>query len=115
MGLDIYLDDKRVARWSYSGFNVFRQRLAAQIGLSLKKMWGFGGEVPWDFIVDPIAPLLNHSDCEGHLTPEQCYEVGPRLRAMLETWPLDYDRSEGMALAAAMDAAAMAGKNLEFK
>jgi hypothetical protein len=31
--------------WSYSGFGDFRRRLAAQIGITLYEMEGFGGDI----------------------------------------------------------------------
>ena len=114
MGLDFSHCD---ARWSYSGFMRFRRRLAALIGLDLDQMYGFGGERSWALIVDPIAGLLNHSDCEGILTPAQCREIAPRLRVLAAALGDDdfgYDRDQALVLAAGMERAADEGENLEF-
>jgi len=101
--------------WAYSGFNRFRDRLTKELGFSLKDMEGFGGNKSWDKIKDPILPLLNHSDCDGNLTPEECKEVAPRLRELVQNWHEDdFDRQAALGLAEGMDAAADAGEKLEF-
>lgn len=101
------------AHWSYSGFNEFRHRLAEAAGINLKKMEGFveldkaaiinekgweayreavkeefaRGKIPWSTIDDPLKPFLNHSDCEGELTPAECATVGPRIKELVSQWP----------------------------
>jgi hypothetical protein len=94
MGLDFSHCD---AYWSYSGFNRFRERLANQIGFSLGEMVGFGGKREWDTVHDDIKPLLDHSDCDGVLTPEECKIVYPRLAELIQNWS-EYDRDKIMAL-----------------
>ena len=56
MGIDFSGVD---ARWSYSGFMTFRERVAAGAGIELMEMDGFGGQVQWEDIEDPIKILLN--------------------------------------------------------
>lgn len=103
------------ANWSYSGFNAFRCRLAAEIGINLREMAGFGPpERPWHKITDGIAPLLNHSDCEGELTPEECKRVAPRLRELVADWPDDHDKQNALELADDMEATAAKGEALVF-
>jgi hypothetical protein len=100
------------AQWSYSGFNSFRQRLAADIGIDLTQMDGFGGEQrSWDTVNDPLKDLLNHSDCDGHLTAEQCAVIGPRLKELAEKWDenegiMFHDKPNALKLAVGMEAAA---------
>ena len=78
MGLDFAQSD---AHWSYSGFNDFRRRLSFMLDFDLRSMVGFGGERSWNAVPqDDILVLLNHSDCEGILSPAECAVVGPRLR-----------------------------------
>ena len=92
--------------WSYSGFNRFRARLGKMIGIELRQMVGFGSDstTPWDTVRDPIALLLNHSDCDGVLLPEECALVAPRLRELLSTLDAtDYDVEHGTLLAQAME------------
>ena len=112
------------AGWSYSGFHRFRQRLAEAVGINdLDDMAGFRPlfydqqnptehpNLSWQpYEDDPIRILLNHSDCDGELTPDECRAVWPRLREMVKDWPEgDYDRikalelSDGMLLAATLD------------
>lgn len=104
------------ASWSYGGFNSFRERLALLEGIRLDEMVGFGGETEWDRVVTPLKPLLNHSDCDGDLSPEECRTVAPRLRELLGTLndPIGYDRRHGYLLAGSMEHCAAHGKRLEF-
>lgn len=105
------------ASWSYGGFHAFRTRLASAIGIDLEKMAGFcDGGRPWSDVNDPIAPFLNHSDCDGELAPDVCTTVAPRLRELVAAWPdYDYDRTHGERLADAMELAAARGVPLEFR
>lgn len=128
MGLDI---SHGAASWGYIGFHEFRKALARHEGLNLDLMRGFGrADSPpgwrgwaWDSVTTPLKPLLNHSDCDGVLTPEECAQVAPRLREVIEAvWPQEAEphffhtrcRQRGLSLADAMDRAAEAGEDLEF-
>lgn len=117
------------ASWSYSGFNEFRRRLAAVIGIDLWAMSGFNLEwdchvrgqigapkaISWDGFTDPIIPLLNHSDCEGELSHEDCKAIAPRLREIIKHWPThDYDTQMALQLAEGMESAVKLGQALEF-
>lgn len=103
------------ASWSYGGFNRFREALAEEIGLDLNEMEGFGGTRPWKEIDDPIVALLNHTDTEGELTPEECERIWPRLRGLVLEWPEGYDFDNAIKLAAGMRLAALKGEQLKFQ
>lgn len=125
MGLDI---SHGAASWGYIGFNEFRRGLARHEGIDLDKMTGFGhiygtpGTRSWDDVSTPLKPLLDHADDSGELTSEECRQVAPRLREVIEElWPQGVTeffpkrcRTRGLSLADAMDRAAEAGENLEF-
>lgn len=119
MGLDFSHTE---AHWSYSGFNRFREQIAAREGIDLAQMEGFRSwrderpRISWDTVTTPLKPLLNHSDCDGELTPEECRAVAPRLREVVKAiWPEDcYDRAHGLLLADGLDAAAAADEQFEF-
>ena len=105
------------AQWSCSGFNDFRRRLARDIGMDLNSMHGYGGATSWSTADDPLVPLLTHSDCDGNLAPDVCAKVAPRLEAIIGTWPADgwdYDRDNGLKLAAGMRECARLGVPLVF-
>ena len=71
--------------------------------------------ISWDGVKDDIKPLLNHSDCDGILTPEECAKVAPRLRELVSAWPDDdRDKRNALWLAEGMDEAASKGENIEF-
>ena len=71
--------------------------------------------IAWDKVKDDIAPLLNHSNCDGILTPEECRKVAPRLRELVKEWPDDdRDKINALLLAEGMELAAKNNENLEF-
>lgn len=112
MGLDFSHTD---ARWGYSGFNNFRRRLAKEIGMDLDAMEGFGGDILFSNFNDDILPLLDHSDCDGELTVNECKKVAPRLRELVSDWEEDdYDKQKAISLAEGMELAASQGETLEF-
>lgn len=112
MGLDFSHCD---AHWSYSGFHFFRKRLAAEIRVELDEMAGFGGTGDWSKVKDPIVPLLNHSDCDGELTSDECKVVASRLRELVSDWSDDdRDKADALELAQGMELAASRSEHLEF-
>ena len=102
--------------WSYSGFNLFRERLAQSVGIQLREMEGFGeAQISWDILADEIKPLLMHSDCDGTMSPEECRAVAPRLRELIAPWPADdYDRQHGALLSDMMEFCAESNTDLLF-
>jgi hypothetical protein len=112
MGLDFAQSD---AHWSYGGFHQFRIKLAKEIGIDLESMQGFGGDIPWINVNDPIEPFLNHSDCDGQLTDNECTDVGPRLIDLVKHWPEDdYNRQQALMLAEDMIDCAKRNHSLDF-
>jgi hypothetical protein len=87
MGLMLFPGDDDVASpdvsWSYTGFSMFRKWLARVEGFALAEMDGFGGDRQWSSVSTTLAPLLNHPDDEGDLTPAQCAAMLPRLEEIL--------------------------------
>jgi hypothetical protein len=104
--------------WSYSGFMSFRIRLARGIGIDLLSMLGFGGKNEWPpRCSDPIIAFLDHSDCDGSMTVEECRLCAPRLREMVAEWSDDdldeaYDKRRALRLADGMDDAVRTGVEL---
>lgn len=113
MGLDFVQSE---AHWSYSGFMSFRERLANAIGISLMSMQGFGTPlIPWDTINDDIVPLLNHSDCDGVLTPNECHTIAVRLAELIKDWDNgDYDKIQAQHLINGMNKCYENDEPLEF-
>jgi len=81
MGLDVSCVNVGFRAGSYSGFNAFRRKLAKCFGLELEEMQGFGGKKDWKRVDKGIAVLLNHSDCEGTITPAKAQKL---LTALLK-------------------------------
>ncbi|MEW2810910.1 hypothetical protein AB0929_28030 [Streptomyces massasporeus] len=96
MGLMLFPGDDDVASpdvsWSYTGFSMFRKWLARVEGFALAEMDGFGGDRQWSSVSTTLAPLLNHPDDEGDLTPAQCAAMLPRLEDILN--PRESDDSD---------------------
>lgn len=86
--------------WTYSGFNRFREAIAAEIGVDLFDMEGFSGVTRWDaFDSDPICILLNHSDCDGKILPDDCERIAPRLKELMFVFDEDsWDYESGHKL-----------------
>lgn len=112
------------ASWSYGGFNDFRAELAEMVGIDLWQMRGFshsprkgnGSEgIEWPAAeTEPLIHLLNHSDCEDDLSPEQCRAIAPRLAELCNRLADGYDRDMGAELAKGMALAAQKNERLEF-
>jgi hypothetical protein len=99
-------------QWSYGGFSRFRERLAEAESFRLSDMKGFGGKRQWDTVTTTLAPLLDHSDCDGEMAPDECRQVWPRLEEIVRSWGPeigltgtaaddwvhDYDVQNGLAL-----------------
>lgn len=123
MGLDFTHnrpDGHHCPQWSYTGFNAFRRRLAEEEEFDLDSMDGFGGDVGWDDVITDLKPLLNHSDCDGDISPEDCATVTKRLREVVMAWPWDgklstaHDQRAALALATCMEICATNGERLVF-
>ena len=138
MGIDFSHGE---AHWSYSGFNRFRVKLAAEAGIALNCMesfaWNYNTNSPyasinlwnesksdyigrqpvikWKTIKDPIKYLLNHSDCDGKLTVTECKKIVPRLRQLVENWDdLDGEKTRALKLTAGMETAIKEKKSFKF-
>lgn len=113
MGLDF---EGSKAHWSYGNFKRFRCRLALEIGIDLDQMAGFAEKdgISWKDFTDPIIPLLNHSDCDGQLSPIECARIAPRLRQLIARWDDGYDKRQAILLAEGMESCTEAGKPLFF-
>lgn len=113
MGLDF---SHCSASWAYSSFDEFRKRLAKAAGIRLRSMKGYGGKRPWSEIFDPIAILLNHPDCEGHIPPQCCAALARRLQEIVSDWPAnDFDRMNANELVQGLQQAAMLHQPLVFR
>lgn len=118
MGVDI-----GKAYWSYSGFMRFRIALAAAEEIDLLEMRGFKSALGYDSReavrewtdesgndITILRPFLDHSDCDGELTWQDCEQVVDRIEEIINTWDDDVhdhpdravDVSRGRTLVAEM-------------
>lgn len=104
MGIDFSHCD---AHWAYSGFNRFRSRLASAVGIDWEEIFESKNIKTLLKCKDPIIGLLNHSDCDGDLSPLQCRVISPRLKEIVSPWPdEDYDKQQALELVKGMELAA---------
>lgn len=93
MGLCLFPVDGDVnspdVSWSYSGFDIFRQRLARAEGFDLPEMRGFGGDRSWGDVSTALAPFLDHPDDHGELSAADCATVVHRLEEIIAQWEAD--------------------------
>lgn len=113
MGLDFNYSE---VCWGYINFGEFRRKLAVEIGVNLDSMEGFGGIIPWKNVKeDAIIDFLDHSDCDGNLTPQQCGAIAPRLVELVADWEDDdRDKVKALELAEDMQWCYANDKTLEF-
>jgi hypothetical protein len=80
-------------------------------------MEGFGGTIRWEhYKNDNIIPLLYHSDCDGELTVEECDQIIPRLKELVNILPEeDYDKIKGLKLIESMEEAVENNEPLKFQ
>lgn len=127
MGIDFSHCD---ASWSYNGFSSMRTALAKHVGITLENMKGFsesaivGRGLPgedWPEVEDePLVLLLNHSDCDGELTPEELRILLPRLKVvvkemMYENELFEYDSDQLLELMDGMELAISHDEPLQFQ
>lgn len=74
MGLDICCKCGKVdfRAGSYSGFDIWRKKLAELCGLDLEEFWVKVGDIDIRNGKEPFFELLNHSDCDGTLPYREC-------------------------------------------
>lgn len=82
----------------------------------VKALIGIQPVIKWESVKDDIVPLLNHSDCDGELTVEECKQVVPRLRELVAAWEDDdKDKIKALELAEGMELAIERNEPLEFR
>lgn len=102
----------------YSYFNAFRAQIAKVVHIDLHAMYGFGGDVPWSSIRDePLVILLNHSDCDGEISPADAAALARRLREIIPLIPDHPDdvRGDAIKFATGCEAAAASNEYVEFR
>lgn len=74
---------------SYGTFNTFRRWIGKNIGINLDEMIGYGGSKEWgELKKHNLYPLLNHSDCDGKISPKNCKRIADGLDEMIRTLPM---------------------------
>lgn len=110
--------------WSgpYSSFAEWRGAVAEAAGFPpLDDMRGFGGSIPWS---DPritdqgLVLLLNHSDCDGEISPSDCARIADSLERLLGEFrgeESEYYRDRTREFIEGCRAAARANQHLIFR
>jgi len=121
MGLDCSHDAWHGA---YSAFHRWRCKLAEVAMLPrLENMEGFGGNIAWKpYSRNPLTMLLDHSDCDGQIEPEDCDPLADALEALVPYLPIEDDpghignwQDKTMQFVKGLRAAAAANEPLLFR
>lgn len=101
---------------AYSSFSQWRHWLAAQIGVDLDSMQGFGGGGRWVDVESGLVPLLDHSDCYGQIMPDDAARIADALDAIAENAnPADeWEISRARQFSAGCRLAAEANEHIHF-
>ncbi len=106
---------KRYNHVSIFGKNIEEKRPVGAIAAEYCDYVGIQPVITWDKVSDDIKYLLNHSDCDGFLTPSECRKVAPRIRELVKNWPDDdRDKINALLLANGMDLARSKRQKLKF-
>lgn len=114
--------------WSYSGFMRFRDRLLYGFGMNVHQLYESHSiklnaaqplDGPWSKVPQGLYPLINHSDCDGDLSPENCELVADAMEPIVRAWNAGetdegYDRMMGLRMVSLMRIASQYSKRLEF-
>src|SRR6056297_679517 len=104
------------AHWSYSGFNLFRRRIASIIMKTEQLIDDlYGDKMIYRYMVnESIYPLIDHSGCDGELTPKELKQIIPQFENALNKIEDEYDADNGKELLRGMKLALDNNENLEF-
>src|SRR6056297_594294 len=96
MGLNFSHGD---AHWAYSGFNRFRKKIAS-IVMETEVDNLYDDRMIYKYMsAEPIYPFINHSDCDGELTPKELKQIIPQLEdAVNKLEDDDGDKYRGLEL-----------------
>lgn len=73
---------------AYSAFMLWRTEIAKLIGIDLRSMEGFNGDIKWESLpANPLHTLLNHSDCDGEIDWEECDGIANELERLIPMMP----------------------------
>lgn len=113
MGLDFSHCD---AHWSYTGFNHFRCRVASIIMETEKTIDRLYDErMIYRYLMnEPIYPFIDHSDCDGKLTPDELKQIIPQLEDAVSKIEDVYDKENGEKLLKGMKLALKNNEDLRF-
>lgn len=95
MGLDTTHD---AFHGAYSSFGRFRsQLLSLAQSINIDDVHGYGGHIsPANILDEGVRTLINHSDCDGDFTPDQCKMIADSLEALIPKMDIEselYSRS----------------------
>ncbi len=105
----------------YSSFMAFRRKIAEKIGINLDEMEGFattGEPKKFSEYTHDVIPLLDHSDCDGILTPEECKMIAKGLTEILPLFDDEKDiyyRDRVKEFIAGCELAYSNNEEIEFK
>lgn len=84
------LHDDLVAEFGWVHLHTFNRLLAAEEGIDLTTMVGYGGSNPWRDIGTPLKSLFDLDVFkDGKLSAQECVTMHSRLNEILSAWLKD--------------------------
>ena len=78
-------------------------------------MYGFGGEIEWETLEpNPIHILLNHSDCDGEISWQDCKLVGEALFSIIDKIEDEWVKSKTLQFIEGCNLAFSKQENIDF-
>ncbi|GIF09822.1 hypothetical protein [Actinoplanes siamensis] len=82
-----WLHDDLVAEFGWAHLHAFNRLLAAEEGIDLTTMAGYGGTSPWRDIGTSLKPLFDLDAFKsGKLPAQECVAMHSRLNEILSAW-----------------------------
>ncbi|MFF0379405.1 hypothetical protein [Actinoplanes missouriensis] len=81
------IHDNLMADFGWAHLHAFERLLAAEEGIGLADMVGYGGDKPWHDIETPLRPMFDPDAFpDGKLPAPECVPVYVRLNEILSAW-----------------------------
>ena len=99
----------------YSSFNSWREEIAKLFNISLRDMYGFGGNIYWETIeYKDIHILLNHSDCDGKISWREAKLIADDLTSILDKIEDDWVKRKALQFIEGCELAFSKQENIDF-
>ena len=103
--------------FDYEQYEELKKALASRLGIELRTMVGYGGDIKWSDLKEEqqgLNLLLNRAGYEGSFTEEQCGSLEMPLRTLSQNIENLYIRKQAEILSDLFKTTKASGKSLKF-